>query len=269
MNAFLNHFSFEFRTGIRNKGLLFMTYLFPLLVYFLLGALMTAVNPYFRDTMIPAIVIFAVLSSTLLALPATLVAARKEGIYRSYRINGVPATSILVIPSISVLVHLMIVAAIITASAPFIFKAPLPVNWLGFLAAFIMITAACTALSLLIGVFSTSSQMTVLWAQVISLPSMILGGLMVPSSILPKALSPVGLLLPTTYAMRVFSGLAYNQPVEGGVLFPIIVLLAGTLLAFGLALYLFTWDAPDSRQMKRMPLALLALVPYIIGAIFL
>ena len=29
MNAFLHHFSFEFRTGIRNKTLLMMNYLFP------------------------------------------------------------------------------------------------------------------------------------------------------------------------------------------------------------------------------------------------
>ena len=29
MNAFVNHFLFEFRTGIRNKTLLLMNYLFP------------------------------------------------------------------------------------------------------------------------------------------------------------------------------------------------------------------------------------------------
>ena len=29
MNAFMQHFSFEFRTGIRNRSLLFMTYLVP------------------------------------------------------------------------------------------------------------------------------------------------------------------------------------------------------------------------------------------------
>ena len=30
MSAFVNHFSFEFRTGIRDKTLLLMNYLFPL-----------------------------------------------------------------------------------------------------------------------------------------------------------------------------------------------------------------------------------------------
>jgi ABC-2 type transport system permease protein len=52
MNAFISHFSFEFRTGIRNRTLLFMTYLFPLAVYLFLGVLMTAVYPAFKETMI-------------------------------------------------------------------------------------------------------------------------------------------------------------------------------------------------------------------------
>ncbi len=267
MNAFLNHFSFEFRTGIRNRTLLFLTYLFPLGVYAILGALMTAVNPFFRETMIPAMITFAVLSGTLLSMPDTLVSARKAGIFRSYRINGIPALSILSIPAISTLLHLIVVAAIITFTTPLFFDGPLPINWPGFLLAFLLITASCTALSLLIGVISTSTQMTVLWAQLIFLPSMILGGLMFPSNMLPGGLARIARLLPTSYSMEAFAGLAYNQPPEGGVLLPVLILLFDAVIAFGLALYLFTWDAPDSRQRRRMWLALLALLPYALGMI--
>jgi ABC-2 type transport system permease protein len=267
MNAFLSHFSFEFRTGIRNRTLLFLTYLFPLLVYAILGALMTAVNPFFLETMIPAMIIFAVLSGTLISIPDTLVSARKAGIFRSYRINGVPSLSILLTPALSTLIHLIIVSAIIAFSASAFFNAPLPVNWAGFLLTFLLITAACASLSLLIGVISTSSQMTILWAQLIFLPSMILGGLMMPTSVLPAGLARIGLLLPTTYAMKLFSGLAYHQTPEGGVLLPALILLTAAVLAFALALYLFTWDAPDSRQRKRMFLSVLAMLPYILGAV--
>lgn len=267
MNAFLSHFSFEFRTGIRNRALLFLTYLFPLLVYAIISSLMTAVNPIFLDTMIPAMIIFAVLSGTLLAMPDSLVTARKAGIFRSYRINGIPALSILLIPFLSTLIHLIIVSGIITFTAPLFFDAPLPVNWGGFLLTFLLVTAACASLSLLIGVISNSSQMTILWGQLIFLPSMLLGGLMMPSSTLPTGLARIGLLLPTTYAMRAFSGLAYNQRPEDGMLLPILILAASAVIAFVLALYLFTWDAPDSRQRKRMPLAVLALLPYILGAV--
>jgi ABC-2 type transport system permease protein len=269
MNAFLNHFSFEFRTGIRNRTLLLMTYLFPLVVYVILGALMTGVNPMFAETMIPAMVIFAILSSTLLSLPDVLVTARNAGIFRSYRINGVPAVSILIIPALSALFHLVVIAAIITVTAPFVFDAPLPANWPGFVLIFLLMVSACASLGLLIGVVSSSSQMTVLGGQAIFLPSMILGGMMMPLSMVPDALARIALLLPTTHAMNAFRGLAHNLTPDFDPLWSVIILLLGTVLAFGLAIYLFTWDSSDPRQRKRAPLALLALLPYVVGTLLL
>ncbi len=47
MNAFLHHFSFEIRTGVRNKQLLLMNYLFPLGFYLLMGFIMPQINPPF------------------------------------------------------------------------------------------------------------------------------------------------------------------------------------------------------------------------------
>ena len=269
MNAFARHFSFEFNTGIRNRTLLFLTYLFPLMVYLLLGALMTSINPTFLETMIPAMVIVGVLSSTLLSIPDQLVNARKAGIFRSYKINGVPALSILAIPALAVLLHLVVIAAIITFTAPWLFQAPLPVSWPGYALVFLLSVAAFSGLSLLIGVVSTSSQMTVLWAQIIFLPSMILGGLMVPASLLPKALGKISLLLPTTYAMQAFRGLAMGLPASFEPLWAVLVLLSSSLLAFGLALYLFTWDSQDARTRKRLPLAALAMLPYLLGMLLL
>ena len=130
MNAFIHHFAFEFRTGIRNKQLLLMNYLFPLGFYLMMGFIMPAINPSFRPNIIPALVVFGILSATLLGIPDPLVNAREHGVYRSYKINGVPSISILVIPALTTIMHLVIVTAIITATAPFLFDAPLPVNWL-------------------------------------------------------------------------------------------------------------------------------------------
>jgi ABC-2 type transport system permease protein len=269
MKAFLQHFSFEFRTGIRNRSLLFLTYLFPIMVYLLLGTLMTSVNPSFTETLIPVMCVFAVLSGTFLGLPDTLVTARQAGILRSYKINGVPASSILLAPSLATFLHLMVIMGIITISAPIVFKAPLPINWLGFGLVFILSTLACTSLAFLIGVISTSSQMTILWAQIIFLPSMLLGDLMLPTSILPKALGKIALLLPTTYAMNAFRGLAMNMTPDFDPIWSVLILLAGAILAFLLSLLLFHWDIPDASQRRRMPLALLALLPYLLGVLLL
>ena len=116
MTAFLNHFSFEFRTGIRNKTLLLMNYLFPLGFFLMMGFIMGSINPLFIDSMTPSMVVFAILAATFLGIPDPLVNARENGIFRSYKINGIPSFSILVIPALTTMLHLVIVAAIITVT---------------------------------------------------------------------------------------------------------------------------------------------------------
>jgi len=269
MNAFLQHFAFEFRTGIRNRSLLLMTYLFPLAVYVLLGMLMTEVNPLFRETLIPAMILFAVLTGAVLSLPDPLLAARKAGIFRTYRINGVPAVSILLIPALAALLHLAALAVIILASAPFLFRAPLPADWLGFLLVFLLAVCACAALGQLVGVASSSTQAAVLWAQLIFLPAMLLSGMMMPYSMLPDALARLALLLPPTHIMNAFRSLAYGLPADVDPAWSALILLAGAALAFGLAIYLFRWDEADARQRRKAPLALLALLPYALGALLI
>ncbi len=73
MSAFTNHFSFEFKTGLRNPTLMLMNYLFPLGFYAMMGLVMVQINPGFKDTLIPSIVIVSIMVSTLLGLPGPLV----------------------------------------------------------------------------------------------------------------------------------------------------------------------------------------------------
>ncbi len=230
MNAYMVHFTFEFKTGLRNAVLLMMNYLFPLGFYVLMGLVMTQVNPAFLETMIPALVIFIALASTVLGLPSPLVEQREAGIFRTYKINGVPAPAILIIPALSTIFH-----------------------------------AAFGALGALIGVASANSRATVLWSQLIFLPSMLIGGLMLPLSLIPQAMLPFAALLPPAHAMQALVGLAYGQET---VLNPTVsagVLLATVLLGFGLAIYLFDWDRVNRARRGHPLMALLVLVPYVVG----
>ncbi|MGD8814467.1 MAG: ABC transporter permease [Anaerolineales bacterium] len=268
MTAFLNHFLFEFKTGIRNKQMLFMNYLFPLGVYLLLGFIFPQINPPFVETLIPAMVMFAIVATTLLGMPDPLVSAREKGIFRSYKINGIPAASILAIPGLTTMLHLIVVGAIITFSAPLLFDAPLPVDWASYVLVFLVTSFACASLSLLIGVISPSTRMTILYSQLVFLPSMLLGGLMVPSSFMPETVARISLILPPTHAMNAFTVLAMGQE---GIIDPwvgIIVLMLGGVIAAGLAVYLFNWDRHNATQRGHPLMALLALVPYV-ASIFL
>jgi ABC-2 type transport system permease protein len=265
MTAYANHFVFEFRTGIRNKTLLMMNYLFPLGFFLMMGFVIPAIDPAFQEILIPAMVVFAILAATLLGLPDPLVNARENGIFRSYKINGVPVTSILFIPAQTTMLHLLLVSAIIVITAPLLFDARVPTNWLGFIGVMLALSFACAGLGVLIGVISPNSRTTVLYSQLIFIPSMLLGGLMLPYSLLPDAAAKISQLLPATQAMNAFKGLAMGQAADFNATGSLILLLISGVLAFGLAIYLFSWDSRNTNRRGHPALALFALLPYAIG----
>lgn len=269
MNAFVHHFAFEFRTGIRNKQLLLLIYLFPLGFYLMMGFIMAEINPPFRQNLVPAMVVFAILSATLLGIPDPLVNARENGVFRSYKINGIPSLSILIIPGVTTMLHLAIVATLITVTAPLVFDAPLPVNWLNTALIFVATTIACAGLSVLIGVVSPNSRMTVLWSQLVFLPSMLLGGLMLSYSMLPVAAQKFAQLLPATQAMNALNGLSMGRTADFSPWGSVIILLIGGVLAFALAAFLFSWDSRNTTRRGNPLLAFLVLLPYAAGIFLL
>jgi ABC-2 type transport system permease protein len=264
MSAFLNHFAYEFKSGVRNRSLLLLNYLFPLAFYALMGVVMTAINPGFKTTMTPAMVLFAIMTSTLLGLPNPLVESRLAGIYRSFKINGVPAVSILSIPMLTTIVHALIASAIIALSSAPLFDGAAPSNWLNFILVTLAAAFTCGSLGALIGVISKDTRSVVLWSQLIFLPSMLIGGLMVPLDILPEFIRPFSMLLPTTQAMQAYTGLAYNLPSVYDPLLSLCVLLASGLVAFLLAIYLFSWDTQNSTRRGSPLLAVLVLAPAVL-----
>ncbi len=267
MTAFANHISFDFRTGIRNRSLLLLNYLFPLAFYLLMGFVMPGLNPLFLDSLLPGMVVFAIYSAAILGLPDPLVQARDSGIFRSYKINGVPRLNILAIPGLTTSLHLIIVTVIICLTAPLLFNAPTPVNWLNFVLVFLATLFAAAGLGVLIGVVSPNSRATVLLSQLIFLPSMLLGGLMLPYSVLPRAAQIIAQLLPSTHAMNAFRGLAMGQTADFWPWGSVLILLTGGLTAFGLAFYLFRWDSQHTTRRLPTAVALLAALPYAVGIV--
>lgn len=269
MKAFAVHYSFEFLAALRNRTLLLMNYLMPLGFFVLMGAMMTEINPFLGEQLIPAMVVFAVLNSTLMGLPTVFLEARDAEIFRSYRINGVPASSLLALPFLSAAPHMLLTAAVVTAAAPILFQSALPANWAAYLLTLLLFVFACSGLGSLIGVFSANSRIAVLWQQIIYLPSILLGGLMVPPDLLPDIFVRIGHLLPASYAMQSFLGMAYGRETLYAPLLGALVLFVGGLVSFGLAFYLFSWDSRNSTRRGHPALAALALLPYLLGALLL
>jgi ABC-2 type transport system permease protein len=147
------------------------------------------------------------------------------------------------------------VTAIIAIAAAVTMGAPLPPNAAYFCLVWLASCAATAGIGALIAVVSSSGRMANLIAQCFFIPSIMLGGLMMPPGVLPPALERVALLLPPTHAMRAFAG----GPNAGASL---AALTIGGGLSFALAGALFEWDGSNARPKASKLVALAALLPY-------
>jgi ABC-2 type transport system permease protein len=124
-------------------------------------------------------------------------------------------------------------------------------------------------LGMLIGVVSNGSRSTVLWSQLIFLPSMLIGGVMMPLSFLPESVQPIAGLLPSTYAMQAYQGLAYQLDSIYNPVYSVLVLAVLGILSVFLATFLFSWDSQNSTRRGHPLLALLVLLPLIAGTLLM
>lgn len=262
IGGLLAHVGVEFRAGVRDRTLLLMIYLFPLGFYGFMGVFMTEMNPDFVTVLIPGLTVFATLAAAMFGVPAPLISARETGVLRSYRIHGVPTWSVLAVPVVTTLAHLLVVGLIIAASAPILFDAPSVTRPAAFGGILALIALTHGALGALIGVTSANSRVSVLWSQLVFLPSVLLSGLLVPFEQIPDAFQRLSLLLPATYAMDAFRGLDPGQATLLSPAVAVTVLALGAATALGLARACYGWDDQGSGRHLPPGAGFLAIVPY-------
>jgi ABC-2 type transport system permease protein len=232
-----------------------------------MGLVMTGINPDFRDNLVPSMTIFTVMTGALLGLPGPLMDEREAGIYRAYRVNGVPAAAVLAMPAISVSFHALIAAAVVAVTAAPLFGAPVPESWPALAFGTVLGAAVFAAFGTLIGVVSTSSRATVLLSQAIFLPSMLLGGLMVPLETLPSGAQTAALLLPTAWLAQLEQATVYGRTPMVDPALAAAVLATSAVLAFGVSAWTFNWDSRNRTRRGHPALALLALAPLVAGVL--
>ncbi len=235
MKAFWTHLWIQFKMDLREKGTLLTYYLVPLIFYLIIGAVFSSVNPASKQTLAAAMPIFAVTMGAVLGMPVPIVKMREAGILRAFRVNGIPDRAVLLIQSFSAFLHLTVVSAVILVSAPFLYGADIPKNMGFYVLILFLLLFASIALGLLIGVSAKSQSIVTMLSQAVFLPTVMLGGIMFPASMLPEPLRLVGKVLPATHAMQSFSSLAFGLPSDVNAAVSLLFLIAIGILAFFLA----------------------------------
>ena len=225
MSAFLYGAVLQWKLDLRHKGVFLTYYVVPLVFFAFMGGIFSSIDPNSKKTLIQSMIVFGVTMGAFLGAPAPLVELYGSEIKKAYKIGGIPLWVATVNNFISAFVHLFIMSFIIFIVAPKAFGAQIPENLALFfisLAVFIMVSLS---VGTVLGVFIKSSSKLTMASQLLFLPSIMLGGIMFPSSMLPKALQTIGIIFPATSGFKLMTA----EVMDAKVLIPLIVILVITV----------------------------------------
>jgi len=258
--ALVEHLRVDWRSALRSPSQLLMAYLFPLGFALVLGGVMPDLNPMFRAGMVPAFALVAVTAGALLGLPGPMVEARTTGVLRGFRVVGVPDFAAVSIPGVSAALHALLSAVLVSLVCVALFHGEAPAHPAAFLGVIALTAFTFTGLGTLIGVLASSARATMLISQAIFLPSMVLGGLMVPWAALPAHVRPLSVWLPTTHAMQLLDALAYGRAPALAPWMHAAALFGCGAVAWALAAVLFDTE-PREHKPWRVVLLAAAMLP--------
>lgn len=202
MTAFIYGVGLQFKLDIRSKTMLLTCYLVPLLFFFFMSGIFTSVNPSVVTTLIPSMSVFVITMSALIGLPPSLGEVYGSDVIKVYKANGVPLSLGVITHFISSFIHTLIVCFIIFAIAPLAFKAQIPTNLPIYFCSLTAVLCVSLAIGCLLGLLIKSQAKQTMVAMIIFLPSIMLSGIMFPTTMLPTFMQYLSYVFPATIGFQ-------------------------------------------------------------------
>ena len=249
MTMLLHQLSFEQRVFWRSREAAVFIFVFPLLLYTLLGSLYSDEidgRPS-ADVLLAGLFGYSAANTALAGLAIILVGRREAGVLKRLRSTPLPPQTYIAAVLLSTLVVLAIQAVGLLILGALVFGASSPANWLGFAGAIVLGVACFAGLGVGAASLIRSAEGVSAVVTVIVLPMAFLSGSFGPNDEYPVFLEAIGDVLPLTYFIDIVNGVY----LDGESLFadPKALGIVGAWGAAGftIALRRFSWMPRESR----------------------
>ena len=146
--------------------------------YVFIGNIFVSLNPSSVSSIVYSMSIFGICMGGILGYPYPLVEIFASDIRKAYKAAHIPLGAIVWSHVISGVIHLFLLSMIIYITSPIIFN---------------------TSLDLDLAKFMLTSIVLIIATQLVFLPSIMLSGIMFPTSMLPVLFQRLGYILPATW----------------------------------------------------------------------
>lgn len=232
MSGFLYASVLQWKLDLRNRDILVIYYIVPLLFFLFMGGVFTSIMPETKTTLTQSMTIFGITMGAVVGAPTALSEMFGSEIKCAYHVGNIPLWTAAATNFISVFLHLMVSSAVICFLSPLVFDATAPTNLGVYFGALAITLIASILIGTVFGMLVKGSKLTML-AQVVFLPSIMLSGIMFPAEMLPKPLLYLGKLFPATWGFKLMTGdtLDFASTLPLMIIIVVMLMLSGVILA--------------------------------------
>jgi ABC-2 type transport system permease protein len=208
MTMLLHQLAFEQRVFWRSREAAVFLFVFPLLLYALLGSVygdeidgVPAV-----DILLAGLFGYGAATTTFAGVAIYLVSRREAGVLKRVRATPLPPPTYFAAVLLSMLVVFALQSVTLLALGGLAFGASMPANWLGFAGAVVLGAACFSGLGVGIASLIRSAEGVSAVVNVIVLPMAFLSGSFGPTDEYPAFLQAIADVLPLTFFLDVVNG---------------------------------------------------------------
>jgi imidazolonepropionase-like amidohydrolase/ABC-type multidrug transport system permease subunit len=263
MKAYFALFKSNLRLTLRDRGVLFFNYLFPLIFFFAFSELFHAGVGGGIAYFVSTVLVMGILGNGLWGAGMRSVQEREANILRRFKVTPISPLPILIAAMVSGWLLFVPVLFLLVGLAHFLYAMPIPQNWFSLFLMASLGVCSLRAIGLILAAVTNTMQEATIAIQLLYMPMLFLSGATFPAAMLPKWAQTVAQFMPASYLVTGFQGIFFQNQKFWDNIPAVSALLATMVLGTFLAMQLFRWEKEEKLPPRNKLWVLAVLGPFV------
>ena len=264
MRIYLALFKSNMRLTLRDRGVLFFNYLFPLIFFFAFAEMFHAGVGAGIAYFVSTVLVMGILGNGLWGAGMRSVQEREANILRRFKVTPISPLPILVASMLSGWLLFLPVLLLLVGLAHYLYAMPIPRNWFSLFVMASLGVCSMRAIGLILAAATNTMAEATIAIQSVYMPMLFLSGATIPAALLPKWAQTLAQFMPATYLVSGFQGIFFRNQNLWDNAPAVAALLLTTALGLFLAVQLFRWEKEEKIRPRNKLWVLAVLAPFVI-----
>lgn len=264
MRVYLALFKSNMRLTLRDRGVLFFNYLFPLIFFFAFAELFHAGVGAGIAYFVSTVLVMGILGNGLWGAGMRSVQEREANILRRFKVTPISPLPILVAAMLSGWLLFLPVLFLLVGLAHFLYAMPMPQNWFSLFLMASLGVCSMRAIGLILAAVTNTMAEATIAIQSVYMPMLFLSGATIPAAMLPKWAQTLAQFMPASYMVSGFQGIFFRNQNLWDSTPAVAALLLTTVLGLFLAVQLFRWEKEEKIRPRNKLWVVAVLAPFVV-----